>query len=178
MAKPNQRTTAAACPCGSGEPYSRCCRPFHLRLAEPPTAEQLMRSRYSAYAKGLDAYLLHSWDPAHRPATIELDPRHRWTGLTIIATSGGAPDDTAGTVEFVAAFEIERQHRVAGEGGQAHDAFGAAGRAAVDFSLARGDGGGVAAAIGVAAARALRLRQQRVDALGQCVGGAHRAIMR
>ena len=107
MAKPNQRTTAAACPCGSGEPYSRCCRPFHLRLAEPPTAEQLMRSRYSAYAKGLDAYLLHSWDPAHRPATIELDPRHRWTGLTIIATSGGAPDDTAGTVEFVAAFEIE-----------------------------------------------------------------------
>ena len=108
MAKPNQRTTAAACQCGSGEPYSRCCRPFHLRLAEPPTAEQLMRSRYSAYAKGLDAYLLHSWDPAHRPATIELDPRHRWTGLTIIATSGGAPDATAGTVEFVAAFEIDR----------------------------------------------------------------------
>lgn len=67
-----------------------------------------MRSCHSAHAKGLDAYLLHSWDPAHRPATIELDPRHRWTGLTIIATSGGGPDDTAGTVEFVAALEIDR----------------------------------------------------------------------
>lgn len=67
-----------------------------------------MRSRYSAYAKGLDAYLLHSWHPDTRPSTIELDPRHRWTGLTIIAAIDGGPGDETGTVEFRAAFEIDR----------------------------------------------------------------------
>lgn len=67
-----------------------------------------MRSRYSAYAKGLDVYLLHSWHPDHRPATIELDPRHRWTGLTILGTTDGGADDDTGTVEFAARFEIDR----------------------------------------------------------------------
>ena len=99
---------AAACPCGSGAPYSRCCRAFHLRTDDPPTAEALMRSRYSAYAKGLDAYLHHSWHPDTRPAAVELDARHRWIGLTVVSTSAGGPDDATGTVEFVAAFEIDR----------------------------------------------------------------------
>lgn len=67
-----------------------------------------MRSRYSAYAKGLDAYLRHSWHPDTRPASIDLDQRHRWTGLTVLGVTGGGPDDDVGTVEFVAAFEIDR----------------------------------------------------------------------
>jgi len=67
-----------------------------------------MRSRYSAYAKGLDAYLVHSWHPDTAPSSVELDPRHRWVGLEIVATSGGGPDDETGTVEFRAAFTIDR----------------------------------------------------------------------
>lgn len=67
-----------------------------------------MRSRYSAYAKRLDAYLLHSWHPDTRPASIDLDTRQRWTGLTISATGEGGPSDDSGTVTFVATFEIDR----------------------------------------------------------------------
>jgi hypothetical protein len=79
---------------------------------------------------------------------------------------------------FDAAFGIEGYDGPSGQRCQALDALRAAGRAAVDVGLRAGDGLGVGVAVGVAAARALRLRQQRIDAPGQCVGGAHRAIMR
>ena len=79
---------------------------------------------------------------------------------------------------FAAMRRVQRQRRPAGDGRQALDAFGAAGRAAVDRGLAGGDRFGVAAAIRPTAARALRLRQCRVDR-GGIRGGkaAHRPIM-
>ena len=40
----------ALCPCGSDEPFGRCCLPLHLGERQAETAEQLMRARYSAYA--------------------------------------------------------------------------------------------------------------------------------
>ncbi|MFN8052007.1 MAG: YchJ family metal-binding protein [Acidimicrobiales bacterium] len=94
----------ADCPCGSGRAYSACCRSFHLRTAVPETAEELMRSRYTAYAKRLESYLRYSWHPDTCPSDLTLDPRLVWTGLTIVETSGGGPDDDTGTVEFVATF--------------------------------------------------------------------------
>ena len=39
-----------SCPCGSSE-YSSCCQPLHLGQSVAQSAEQLMRSRYSAFAK-------------------------------------------------------------------------------------------------------------------------------
>lgn len=39
-----------SCPCGA-ELYSECCQPLHLGQKKAETAEQLMRSRYSAFAK-------------------------------------------------------------------------------------------------------------------------------
>ena len=52
------------CPCGGGE-YSRCCGPLHRQERRAETAEQLMRSRYSAFAKGEVDYLLHTPQPPH-----------------------------------------------------------------------------------------------------------------
>lgn len=50
------------CPCGSGRQYADCCEPFH-HGATPDSPESLMRSRYSAYAKGLIDYVIDTTDP-------------------------------------------------------------------------------------------------------------------
>jgi SEC-C motif-containing protein len=98
------------CPCLSGLPYLECCCPFH-RGAAAPTAEALMRSRYSAYAIGLADYLLDSWHPTTRPNAIELNDDVRWYRLDILAMSGGGILDRDGTVEFEAHY---RQNSTAG----------------------------------------------------------------
>lgn len=90
------------CPCLSGEQYADCCGRFHRGDSDASTAEQLMRSRYSAFVV-LDAgYLLRTWHPETRPATLELDAETQWRRLDIVSTHRGGPLDTEGTVEFAA----------------------------------------------------------------------------
>ncbi|MHA6695363.1 YchJ family protein [Homoserinimonas sp. A520] len=98
--------TASRCPCLSGSPYDECCGPFHAGVAAAPTAERLMRSRYSAYAVGDVSYLLRTWHPATRPSELTmLDSELRWYRLDILSTSGGGMLDTDGTVEFRAHYK-------------------------------------------------------------------------
>ncbi|WP_404816190.1 YchJ family protein [Streptomyces thermolineatus] len=108
MPKKNARPRASAperpCPCGSGGSYADCCGALHRSREAAPTAERLMRSRYSAFAVGDAEYLLRTWHPSTRPASLELDPRQRWTGLEILGGTGGGPFHTEGTVEFRARF--------------------------------------------------------------------------
>ncbi len=59
-----------------------------------------MRSRYSAFAVGDAAYLLTTWHPTTRPRSLDLDPAVRWTGLEVLATTGGTLLAAEGTVEF------------------------------------------------------------------------------
>lgn len=94
-----------ACPCGSGQPYDRCCGPCHQGVAAT-TAETLMRSRYSAYCLGLTDYLLTTWHPDTRPASLDLNetPKPQWIGLEIRRAS-------TDQVEFVARYKV---------GGRAH----------------------------------------------------------
>jgi SEC-C motif-containing protein len=101
------------CPCGGGS-YGTCCGPLHA--GEPaPTAEALMRSRYSAFALGLAPHLLATWAAATRPEALELDEGLRWRRLQIVDTVRGAPDDETGVVEFRAA------HRSAEGAGVLHE---------------------------------------------------------
>jgi SEC-C motif domain protein len=66
-----------------------------------PTAEALMRSRYTAYVLGLSAYLLETWHPRTRPTMIAPQPPGlRWIGLEVRRHS--LLDDEHATVEFVA----------------------------------------------------------------------------
>jgi SEC-C motif-containing protein len=67
-------------------------------------AEDVMRARYSAYVLGLRDFLHDSWHPAQRPAVIDLDPSIRWTGLTVLESSGGGVIDVTGEVRFVALY--------------------------------------------------------------------------
>jgi SEC-C motif-containing protein len=93
------------CPCGSGERYDACCGRLHRRAAEAGTAEELMRSRYTAYAVGQLDHVFRTWHPRTRPEQVEPDPALTWTGLRILDVVAGGPDDETGVVEFEAAYE-------------------------------------------------------------------------
>lgn len=86
------------CPCGSGATYDACCGRLHRGATQAATAEELMRSRYAAYAVGDLDHVFRTWHPRTRPATLEPDPELVWTGLTVL-------DATEDRVEFIAAFE-------------------------------------------------------------------------
>ena len=94
-----------ACPCGAGKSYADCCGAIHAGRADASTAEQLMRSRYSAFVMRDADYLLKSWHSTTRPATLDLDPKLRWTGLRILGSTGGSAFHTEGTVEFEAGYK-------------------------------------------------------------------------
>lgn len=113
MARSKQRphrtrvpATPSRCPCGLPAPYAECCGRLHAGTATAPTAEALMRSRYSAYAVGDRAYLLRTWHPDTRPESLELDPQLLWRGLEIVSTGQGGPFHTRGTVAFRAHYTV------------------------------------------------------------------------
>jgi SEC-C motif domain protein len=89
------------CPCGLSEPFDACCgRYLGESDTAAPTAEALMRSRYTAFARGDVEHLLRTWHPATRPTTLTLDPSIRWTHLEVLDRVGGGIFDTDGVVEF------------------------------------------------------------------------------
>jgi SEC-C motif-containing protein len=91
------------CPCGERRQYRECCGRYIRGEAAAPTAEALMRSRYTGYVRRDEAYLLRTWHPSTRPATLELDET-LWVGLEVLDTEAGGDQDTSGVVEFVARY--------------------------------------------------------------------------
>lgn len=112
---PEIPVTSRNCMCLSGLAYAECCGRFHSGEAQAATAEQLMRSRYSAFVLLNAEYLRKTWHPATAPSELELDPAMEWRRLDILSTSRGGPLDSEGTVEFNAHF------RHAGERGVHHE---------------------------------------------------------
>ena len=99
----------ALCPCGSGADYLSCCEPYHSGRQYPPTAEALMRSRYSAFAKHRLAYIEETIHPGARgrhdmDSTRDWAIGSDWLGLSVLATEAGGKDDDEGTVEFIARY--------------------------------------------------------------------------
>lgn len=114
---PRPTPPAEPCPCGSARPYADCCARYHADGGglPAPTAEALMRSRYSAYVHGLRDYLLATWHPSTRPAMLEPDPPAlRWLGLELRAHRPGTDGDPdRATVEFIARSKLGgRAHRL------------------------------------------------------------------
>ena len=109
------------CPCG-GSAYAACCEPFLTGRAVAPTAEILMRSRYTAYTRADEAYLRATWHPSSVPQEpiVGVGEQPKWLGLEIKsalrlrkrqANLLESPD--ADTVEFVARYKIGgRAHRL------------------------------------------------------------------
>ncbi|MEZ2189240.1 YchJ family protein [Corynebacterium sp. CCM 9204] len=90
------------CPCGSGDTYGNCCAPILTGHRKAPTAEALMRSRYSAFCIGDVPYLLSSWHPDTRPDGLVMDDSTNFLRLVIHDTAGGGPFDQTGYVHFTA----------------------------------------------------------------------------
>ena len=112
------------CPCGTGELYGSCCGRHHGAFAESqeltaPTAEALMRSRYTAFALAshgtfaqAEQYLLATWTPETRPRELALDAPGQgpdealdWVRLDIEQVEGGGPFHDDGSVTFTAHFQ-------------------------------------------------------------------------
>lgn len=90
------------CPCGLDRPYQLCCGALHAGKPAP-TAETLMRARYSAFVVGDTQYLLRTWASDTRPPSLELSPGGEpYTALRVLATEQGGPKDAYGEVRFEA----------------------------------------------------------------------------
>lgn len=93
------------CPCDSQLPYDACCGPLLTTERLAMTAEELMRSRYTAYVYGNREHLWRTWHPKTRPETVTVDPNTEWTGLTVHDVVAGEPEDRTGVVEFAATYK-------------------------------------------------------------------------
>lgn len=91
----------ASCPCGLPATYDACCGRFHRGASHAETPEQLMRSRYSAYAVEDASYVWRTWHPKTRPDDVNLDEAMTWVGLEIHGSGESDPDNW---VEFTASY--------------------------------------------------------------------------
>jgi SEC-C motif-containing protein len=124
-------TAEGPCPCGRLDArrkplsFARCCGRYLADFAQTPApdAESLMRSRYTAFVLQDADYLLATWHPSRRPATLEFEPGLKWLGLEIRAQR--QLDATHAEVEFVArsrtagrAHRLHERSRFVGEDGR------------------------------------------------------------
>ena len=93
-----QRDSHLACYCGSETAFEICCGPCIEGARPAQTAEQLMRSRYSAFVLRDDSYLLSTWHPQSRPSRVRFDDDLCWLGLRIKACVAGGEGDEKGLV--------------------------------------------------------------------------------
>jgi SEC-C motif-containing protein len=110
------------CPCGSGKAFEQCCRPYIQGAQHAPTAEALMRSRYSAYVTAEIEYVFQTTHPSqrskfNREESLAWARRADWKSLEILQTESGGPEDNSGVVEFVATYHEKgkavRHHEIA-----------------------------------------------------------------
>ncbi len=104
-------TNLNTCPCGSAGSYENCCGRLHKGITKAETAEQLMRSRYSAWFLGLIDYLFATtWSKQqsglNREEMQDWADRTQWLSLEVVDTAAGQPGDKEGEVEFRARFQL------------------------------------------------------------------------
>lgn len=106
------------CPCGSGAPYKACCKPLHAGQREAATPEELMRSRYAAFATREVEYLVRTLAPEHEdraaPEADLLRALRATTGalkFTGLAVLHAAEDGDRGEVTFLARVYEKGQDR-------------------------------------------------------------------
>ncbi|MBU0621441.1 MAG: SEC-C domain-containing protein [Gammaproteobacteria bacterium] len=107
------KSKADLCPCGSNQPYLACCARYVEGGDAAPTAEALMRSRYTAYTLLREDYLLATWHPSTRPPSLGFadEPPAKWLGLEVKRHQQQDADHAS--VEFVARYKVNgRAHRL------------------------------------------------------------------
>ena len=100
------------CPCGSTQLLANCCLPYIQRQQLAPTAEKLMRSRYTAHVLLAIDYLWQTWSPEQRLRSSKNEVRTwasscEWQELRILETNAGLENDQQGLVTFVANYHSQ-----------------------------------------------------------------------
>lgn len=98
------------CPCGTDFPYTDCCGPLIRGAIPADTAEDLMRSRYTAFARREWDYLektRHSDDgePEKSKSSHYRQEGIAWTKLEILGSRNGGAFDDEGEVSFIAHYK-------------------------------------------------------------------------
>ena len=99
------------CPCLSAKKYTHCCEPFLIQKQKPKTAEDLLRSRYTAFVLGHIDYIVstHHSKTAHevnRQEIEEWSQSSEWQGLKILQKEAGEAGDSQGTIVFHAQYTV------------------------------------------------------------------------
>lgn len=100
------------CPCKSELDYQNCCEPYHLGKSFPETPEQLMRSRYSAFALKIIPYLVDTLSASKRTVNLSSELTEFATSvdfkhLEILNAPVPDKDSGYGFVEFKAWYKAE-----------------------------------------------------------------------
>jgi len=107
-----QPTDPEICPCGSGRAFSACCGPVLAGARQAATAEELMRARFTAHARGNLEFLHRTYrGTAGRPFVPAEAPKTQWTRLVVHSHAPGGSADVA-TVDF-SAYGVEEGTEVA-----------------------------------------------------------------
>lgn len=102
------------CPCRTMDSqkldYDKCCGPFIDKKSAAPTAEGLMRARYSSYVvKKIDyideTQITLDSETFDKDEALKWAESAEWMGLEIVSTQKGQKEDNTGVVEFVAHYK-------------------------------------------------------------------------
>lgn len=105
----------STCPCRTMDTqnqlsYEACCAPFITHKKKAPTAEALMRARYSAYVVKAIDYIDETQinlpqEKFDKEEALKWADSSEWKGLEIKKTSKGGEADSTGIVEFIANYK-------------------------------------------------------------------------
>lgn len=104
------------CACGSGNRYGKCCEPYLKGTMKPSTAEALLRSRYTAFAKHNINYIIETISPGKRKDHDKEEIRKwsessEWKGLEIVSVDGGSLHDSAAVIDFIAHYKMDNEEK-------------------------------------------------------------------
>jgi SEC-C motif domain protein len=93
------------CPCGSQQELTKCCLPYIQKAKSAPTAEALLRARYTAFTRGdvdfiLDTHHSQTRAEVNRDKIQSWSQNSDWVGLKLLETKDGTPSDSTGTIAF------------------------------------------------------------------------------
>ncbi|MDB4932039.1 MAG: hypothetical protein JWM10_4523 [Myxococcaceae bacterium] len=127
-------TTPTPCPCGRGPDYETCCGPYHRGEREAPDAESLMRSRYCAFARRDEAYLLRTMHADHANleegvgafarSLREAFAQYRYAGLRVLDRRPPGSDGLAEVLFHARVFEGKADQSFVERSYFAHDGTG------------------------------------------------------
>lgn len=118
--KPALKAAGQTCPCGSKKVYKECCEPFILKKAVASTAEEVVRARFSSFAKGKTDFLLAS---DSRPEEAEgqrkrdvafTSKNYVYSALKVLSSDAGPDGSTVVQLSYKSKMEPKGKNALAG----------------------------------------------------------------